>query len=87
MVLTSKNRTSTIMKQTLAQHVGNRIRKRRLKLNLTQIDILNTCNITGTLLSKFEDGKNNIGIHQLYALSKVLKRDLNWFTKGFEHNC
>ncbi len=72
------------MKQTLAQHVGNRIRKRRLKLDLTQIDILNTCNITGTLLSKLENGKGNINLYQLLALSKVLKRDINWFIKGFD---
>ena len=62
--------------------IGERIKKRRKELGLSQIDIYEKCNITSGALSKIENGKTIPSIISFYKLSLVLECDMNWLATG-----
>ena len=66
--------------------IGERIKKRRKELGLSQIDIYEKCNITSGALSKIENGKTIPSIISFYKLSLVLECDMNWLATGFSSN-
>lgn len=62
--------------------IGERIKKRRKELGLSQIDIYEKCDITSGALSKIENGKTIPSIISFYKLSVVLECDMNWLATG-----
>lgn len=73
-----------IVEITFSQYVGQRIRKRREELGMTQDDVVNVCDISKAFLSECENGKRSIGFCKLYQLAQVLKRTTDWFAKGWD---
>lgn len=70
--------------------IGERIKKRRNELGLTQTDIHNLCGMGSGILSRIERGKIVPSITSFYSLSSVLKSDINWLLTGsystYKHN-
>ena len=52
--------------------VGERIKKRRNELGLSQTDIYKECEITSGALSKIENGKTVPSVYVFYKLSTIL---------------
>lgn len=66
--------------------VGERIKKRRNELGLSQTDIYKECEITSGALSKIENGKTVPSVFVFYKLSVILKCDMNWLLTGVSSN-
>ena len=66
--------------------IGERIKKRRLELHLTQTDIFEKCGIASGVLSRIENGKNVPSIMAFYKLSQVLDCDMDWLATGSSTN-
>ena len=68
----------------LDELIGNKIRARRMSLNLTQDDLAVALNITYQQVQKYEKGKNRVSAARLYEVSKILKVDFAYFFKNIE---
>ena len=66
--------------------IGERLKKRRLELHLTQTDIYEKCGITSGVLSRIENGKNVPSVIAFYKLSQILECDMNWLLTGISSN-
>ena len=62
--------------------IGERIKKRRIELNLTQTDIHKECGISSGNLSELENGNRTPALLTLYKLSRVLKSSIDWIVSG-----
>jgi len=52
--------------------VGNKVRKRRKELKLTQTELGNAVGLTFQQIQKYERGANRIGASRLYEFSQIL---------------
>lgn len=59
--------------------IGQRIRKRRLSLDMRQEDLAQALEITQRQLQKYETGVNRISAARLVTCAKVLKVNVSWF--------
>lgn len=64
------------------QGLGKRIREKREKRNLKQIDIANALNISSQAVSKWERGENAPDITILLSLAKILGVTSDWLLGG-----
>jgi len=63
-------------------HVGKRLRKRRLMLDMTQTDVATALGLTFQQLQKYEKGTNRISASRLQHLSHVLQVPVPFFFEG-----
>lgn len=63
----------------LDTHVGNRLRLRRLKMNLTQEKLANLVGLTFQQVQKYEHGTNRISASRLYEIATALKVPVSYF--------
>lgn len=68
------------------ESIGERIKKRRVQLGLTQTDIYKKCGISSGSLSNIENGLRLPSCIILYKLSKVLDCDMNYLITGETYN-
>ena len=68
------------------QSIGERIKSRRLELNLTQTDIFNKCGIASGVLSRIENGLNVPSVLTFYKLSQTLSCSMDWLATGISTN-
>ena len=54
------------------QGIGNRIREKRLSLNMRMSDVANSSDITRATLSSIENGEGNYTINSLFRVMQVL---------------
>lgn len=66
--------------------IGERIKKRRLDLRLTQTDIFEQCGIASGTLSRIENGINVPSIIIFHKLAQTLKCDMDWLATGKSSN-
>ncbi len=66
--------------------IGNRIKKRRLELNLTQTDIYHKCGIASGALSQIENGSRTPSVITFYILARALNCDMEWLVTGTTTN-
>ena len=59
------------------REIGNRIREKRLSLNMRMSDVANSSNITRATLSSIENGNGNYSINSLYRVLNVLGMTLS----------
>ncbi len=60
-------------------HVGTRLRARRTLLGLSQTVVANSIGLAFQQLQKYEKGANRISGSSLYALSRILDVDIDYF--------
>ena len=64
-------------------HVGGRIKERRVELGLSQTAVAVQLGLTFQQVQKYERGYNRVSASRLYDLSKVLRVDIAYFFEGF----
>src|SRR6266568_8269509 len=63
-------------------HVGARIRERRIMLGLTQQQLAQMIGVTYQQAHKYERGLNRISAGRLYEIAQVLAVPVSWFFDG-----
>ena len=66
------------------QTVGERIRKRRNDLEISQPELAEQIGVTYQQLQKYENGKNRISAGRLYDIAKTLKTSIAYFYEGLD---
>ncbi len=64
------------------QHVGSRVRLRRVMLGMSQEKLGNALGVTFQQVQKYEKGTNRIGASRLQAISKLLDAPPSYFFEG-----
>jgi transcriptional regulator with XRE-family HTH domain len=64
------------------EHVGARLRKRRMARGLSQGALAAILGVSFQQLHKYETGENRISVSRLYQLCLVLDVPLDWFFEG-----
>jgi transcriptional regulator with XRE-family HTH domain len=69
-------------RNVIDQHVGTRVRMRRLMLDLTQMQLANGLGLTFQQVQKYEKGTNRISASRLHRLSHILSVPVPFFFEG-----
>jgi transcriptional regulator with XRE-family HTH domain len=64
------------------KHVGNRVRMRRMMLDMSQTELGNSIGLTFQQVQKYEKGTNRIGAGRLHQISRILKVPVSFFFEG-----
>ncbi|MBP0445263.1 helix-turn-helix transcriptional regulator [Roseomonas sp. SSH11] len=64
------------------QHVGSRLRFRRVQLGLSQEQLATAVGISFQQIQKYERGMNRIGASRLFELTRVLQVPVSFFFDG-----
>ncbi len=65
-------------------HVGARIRERRIMLGLTQQQLAEMIGVTYQQAHKYERGINRVSAGRLYEIARVLNADITYFYDGLD---
>ena len=71
------------MEVTFNQHLGNKLKLRRLALGLTQTKVAKAINVTFQQIQKYEKGTNGVSSIRLLQLSNYLKVPINYFFEDY----
>ena len=71
------------MEETFNQHLGNKLKLRRLALGLTQTKVAKAINVTFQQIQKYEKGTNGVSSIRLLQLSNYLKVPITYFFEDF----
>ncbi|MBO6824981.1 MAG: helix-turn-helix transcriptional regulator [Sneathiella sp.] len=63
-------------------YVGNRLRKRRTLMGLSQTELAEKVGVTFQQLQKYEQGLNRIGSSRLFTIALALDTDITYFFEG-----
>lgn len=66
------------------QAFGDRIRKRRHALNLSQEALADRADLHWTFVGQVERGRRNLSLHNLLKLARALEIDAGQLVKGLE---
>jgi transcriptional regulator with XRE-family HTH domain len=66
------------------QHIGARIRLRRLTANVSQESLAEKLNITFQQIQKYEKGVNRVAASRLWDLAHALEVPVGYFFEGLE---
>ncbi len=66
------------------QHVGSRIRERRILMGFTQQQMANMIGVTYQQAHKYEKGINRISAGRLYSIATALNVPINYFYEGLQ---
>ncbi len=61
------------------KNLGQKLKSERLKASLEQKDLSKVIGKTQSYISKIEEGKLRIDLFELKQLSKLYKKDINYF--------
>ena len=64
------------------QHVGSRVRMRRMMLAMSQTNLGNALGLTFQQVQKYEKGTNRIGASRLQQISRTLQVPVAFFFEG-----
>ena len=67
------------------KHVGQRVRMRRLMLDMSQTNVADTLGLTFQQLQKYEKGTNRISASRLQRISAILQVPVTFFFEGAPH--
>ena len=65
-------------------HVGGRIRERRIMLGLTQQQLAEMIGVTYQQAHKYERGVNRVSAGRLFEIARALSAPINHFYEGIE---
>ena len=71
------------MEESFNNHLGRKLRMRRLSLGLTQTKVAEAINVTFQQIQKYEKGTNGVSSIRLLQLSNYLKIPINYFFENF----
>ena len=71
------------MNENFNEHLGNKLKLRRLALGLTQTKVARAINVTFQQIQKYEKGTNGVSSIRLLQLSNYLKVPINYFFEDF----
>ena len=71
------------MESNFNQHLGSKLRMRRLSLGLTQTKVAQAINVTFQQIQKYEKGTNGVSSIRLLQLSNYLKVPISYFFEDF----
>ena len=66
------------------QHIGKRIRKRRIELSMTQTELGNHLPTSFQQIQKYEKGTNGVSSAKLIYLAHALQVPITYFFEGFD---
>ena len=75
---------SESIKNPIEQHIGPKLREKRLELGLSQEELGKAVDITFQQIQKYEKSTNRISASTLYKLAQHLKVKINYFFDGIE---
>jgi transcriptional regulator with XRE-family HTH domain len=64
------------------KHVGNRVRMRRMMLDMSQTELGTSIGLTFQQVQKYEKGTNRIGAGRLHQIARILKVPVSFFFEG-----
>ena len=67
------------MKHHVDVHVGQRIRRRRTEIGVSQENLGANLSLTFQQVQKYEKGANRVGASRLYAIAKILDVPIQYF--------
>src|SRR5271169_3208235 len=67
---------------TIDDHVGSRIRERRIMLGLTQQQLAEMIGVTYQQAHKYERGINRVSAGRLFEISRALSAPISYFYEG-----
>ena len=70
--------------QDIDQHIGARLRQRRVMVGLTQQKVADLIGVTYQQAHKYENGVNRISAARLYLVAQVLGVDVSFFYEGLD---
>jgi len=71
------------MENNFNNHLGNKLKLRRLALGLTQTKVAKAINVTFQQIQKYEKGTNGVSSIRLLQLANYLKVPVNYFFEDF----
>ena len=71
------------MEENFNQHLGSKLKLRRLSLGLTQTKVAKAINVTFQQIQKYEKGTNGVNSIRLLQLSNYLKVPIGYFFEDF----
>ena len=71
------------MEENFNQHLGSKLRMRRLALGLTQTKVAQAINVTFQQIQKYEKGTNGISSLRIMQLSNFLKVPVVYFFEDY----
>lgn len=71
------------MSDTIDEHLGKRLRRRRRLLGLTQHQLANACGVRFQQIQKYECAANRMSAARLWQLAEVLDVPISYFYEGF----
>ena len=74
------------MEENFNNHLGKKLRMRRLSLGLTQTKVANAINVTFQQIQKYEKGTNGVSSSRLLQLAVFLKVPVNYFYEDYSEN-
>ena len=72
------------MSALLNQHLGKKLRLRRLSLGLTQTQVAQAINVTFQQIQKYEKGTNGVSSARLLQLANFLKVEIKFFFEDYQ---
>ena len=71
------------MEDNFNNHLGSKLKLRRLALGLTQTKVAKAINVTFQQIQKYEKGTNGVSSIRLLQLSNYLKVPINYFFEDY----
>ena len=71
------------MEQSFNQHLGQKLRMRRLALGLTQTKVAKAINVTFQQIQKYEKGTNGVSSTRLMQIANFLKVPIIYFFEDY----
>ena len=71
------------MEDNFNEHLGSKLKLRRLALGLTQTKVAKAINVTFQQIQKYEKGTNGVSSIRLLQLANFLKVPVNYFFEDF----
>ena len=68
----------------ISQHIGKKIRRRRIELEMTQTDLGNHLPTSFQQIQKYEKGTNGVSSAKLIYLAHALQVPITYFFEGFD---
>ena len=71
------------MEENFNNHLGRKLRMRRLSLGLTQSKVADAINVTFQQIQKYEKGTNGVSCARLMQISQFLKVPITYFYEEY----